>query len=87
MLFPHSIDAEAEAQNGPVTWLMSPSWYVEGSWDPEELLFSISHSLFRTPRELGRGGVSTHASEGTSTVFMPYSLAVSSSSAPSARCD
>lgn len=60
MLFPHSIDAEAEAQNVPVTWLMSPSWYVEGSWDPEELLFSIPFLSFRTPRSSGKGwGVDT----------------------------
>lgn len=60
MLFPHSIDAEAEAQNGPVTWLMSPSWYVEGSWDPEELLFSVPFLSFRTPRSSGKGwGVDT----------------------------
>ena len=39
---------------------------------------SLSHSSRSgLPGALGRGGVSTHASEGTSTIFMPYSLAVS----------
>ena len=74
MLLPHSIDAEAEAQN-LVTWLMSPSWYVEWSWDPEELLLSIPFLSLRTPRSSGkRWGVDTCF---WSTIFMPCSLAVS----------
>ena len=74
MLLPHSIDAEAEAQN-LVTWLMSPSWYVEGSWDPEELLLSIPFLSLRTPRSSGKGwGVDTCF---WSTIFTPCSLAVS----------
>lgn len=75
--YPHSTVEEAEVQNGQVTWLMSPSWYVKRCWDPQRVpLFSLSPHSTQVPQELWGGVGSVTWCEGIGPIFTAYSWVV-----------